>query len=87
MMQTYGGKTMPIVSSEWGYSCAPGSGLYTVANSQVQGDYYARSYLVNLSQGISIFQFVRVEERQRERGRLREQLWNRDVGPSAEASL
>ena len=22
MMQTYGGKTMPIVSSEWGYSCA-----------------------------------------------------------------
>lgn len=48
-MQTYGGKTVPLLDGEWGYStCA-------VSNSNAtQGDHLARSYLVNLSQGIPL---------------------------------
>ena len=39
--------TMPIVSSEWGYSTAmPG------ITAQLQGDYLARTFLINISQGI-----------------------------------
>ena len=40
---------LPIVSSEWGYSTVmPG------ITAQVQGDYLARSFLVNISQGVVI---------------------------------
>ncbi len=49
LMQTRGGKTLPIVSSEWGYSTPAVSG-----NEELQGDYLARSTLVNLSQGIPL---------------------------------
>ena len=54
LMQTYGvvKKTLPIVSSEWGYST--GQGWATVATAQLQGDYLARSFLVNMSQGIPL---------------------------------
>ena len=49
------GKTVPIVSSEWGYSTGTTNYYYTpVASPQVQGDYLARTYLVNLSQGIPL---------------------------------
>ena len=57
LMQTYGGKTLPIVSSEWGYSCAAGAvnpPYAPVATAQLQGDYLARMMLVNLSQGIPL---------------------------------
>ena len=47
-MQTYGGKTVPIVSGEWGYSTS------IPISAQTQGDYLARSFLVNLSQGIPL---------------------------------
>jgi hypothetical protein len=43
---------LPIVSSEWGYSFNPGGSRGVTA--QVQGDYLARMYLINLSQGIPI---------------------------------
>jgi hypothetical protein len=39
--------SIPIVSSEWGYSA-------TTVTAQTQGDYLARMYLVNLSQGIPL---------------------------------
>ena len=43
------GKSLPIVSSEWGYSTTwPG------VTAQRQGDYLARMFLVNLSQGIPL---------------------------------
>ena len=54
-MQRYGGKTVPIVSSEWGYSTGTVGASYTpVSTAQLQGDYLARSFLVNLSQGIPL---------------------------------
>ena len=53
LMQTYGGKTLPIVDSEWGWSVGSG-GDRPVATAQLQGDYLARSLLVNLSQGIPL---------------------------------
>ena len=47
LMTRYGGKTLPIVSSEWGYNT-------TDVTPQVQGDDMARMFLVNLSQGIPL---------------------------------
>ena len=52
-MQTYGGKTLPILDSEWGWSVGSG-GLRPVATAQLQGDYLARSFLINFSQGIPL---------------------------------
>ena len=47
MKQYHSNVTLPIVSSEWGYSTTmPG------ITAQVQGDYLARSFLINISQGI-----------------------------------
>ena len=54
LMQTYGHKTVPIVSSEWGYSTGAVGASYTPVSTQLQGDYLARSFLVNLSQGIPL---------------------------------
>ena len=45
---------MPIVSSEWGYSTASGGLCTSVPTAQLQGDYLARTFLVNLSQGIPL---------------------------------
>ena len=55
-MQTYGGKTLPLVVSEWGYTTSNGvHSTYNSANpTQLQGDFLARSMLVNLSQGIPL---------------------------------
>jgi hypothetical protein len=56
LMQSRGGKTLPIVSSEWGYSLGAVS-----ENEEVQGDYCARSLLVNLSQHVPLsiwFEFM-----------------------------
>ena len=43
---------MPIVSSEWGYSCYGTSDQFLAGTAQDQGDYLARMLLVNYSQGI-----------------------------------
>ena len=44
---------MPIVSSEWGYSCSTdASDQFLAGTAQDQGDYLARMLLVNYSQGI-----------------------------------
>ena len=49
LMPKYGGKTLPLVTSEWGVTTTdPG------ITPQVQGDYLARYYLVNLYQGIPL---------------------------------
>ena len=53
LMQTYGGKTLPIVSSESGYSTGSGGSSY-VSTPQLQGDYLARTFLVNFSQHIPL---------------------------------
>ena len=53
LMQTYGGKTLPIVSSESGYSTGAGGSSY-VSTPQLQGDYLARTFLVNFSQHIPL---------------------------------
>jgi polysaccharide biosynthesis protein PslG len=58
IMQTNGGKVLPIVSSEWGYSTST-VGYDAIPwgyapNAQTQGDYLARSMLVNMSQGIPL---------------------------------
>jgi polysaccharide biosynthesis protein PslG len=59
-MQTYGGKTVPIVSSEWGYSrAASPDGAYPAHSYQTQGDYAARMMLVNFSQGIPLSSWFR----------------------------
>ena len=39
---------VPVVSSEWGYNTADG------ISAQTQGDYLARMFLINLSQGIPL---------------------------------
>jgi prepilin-type N-terminal cleavage/methylation domain-containing protein len=44
---------VPLVSSEWGYSCAT-AGQFLAGTPQQQGDYVARVALVNLSQGIPL---------------------------------
>ena len=44
---------VPIVDSEWGWSVGSG-GLRPVATAALQGDYLARSWLVNLSQGVPL---------------------------------
>lgn len=49
MMQTHGGKTLPIVCSERGWSTA-----WSGVTPQVQADCLARYYLVNLSEGIPL---------------------------------
>ena len=58
LMRTYGGKTVPIVNSESGYATGSGGGPPSyppiVATAQLQGDYLARSFLFNLSQGIPL---------------------------------
>lgn len=55
LMTTYGGKTLPIVSTEWGYSTGAVNAWFSpVATAQQQGDYIARMMLVNLSQGIPL---------------------------------
>ena len=54
LMQTWGHKTVPLVSSEWGYSTGTTGAFYTPVAPQVQGDYLARTFLVNLSQGIRL---------------------------------
>ena len=49
LMPRYGGKTLPLVTSEWGVTTTdPG------ITPQVQGDYLGRYYLVNLYQGIPL---------------------------------
>ena len=49
LITTYGGgKTVPILDGEWGYSTS------IPISAQTQGDYLARSFLVNLSQGIPL---------------------------------
>jgi polysaccharide biosynthesis protein PslG len=54
LMKKYG-KTLPIVSSEWGYSTGTKRATSTPApTAQIQGDYLARMCLVNLSQGIPL---------------------------------
>lgn len=42
--------TVPIVASEWGYSTE--GQHYSAPDEQVQADYLARSFLINMSQGI-----------------------------------
>ena len=53
LMQTYGGKTLPIVSSESGYSRGRGEAP-TCPQPQLEGDYLARMFLVNFSQHIPL---------------------------------
>ena len=53
LMSSYG-KTLPIVSSEWGYSSSTAGDPTAIVTAQTQGDYLARSFLVNLSQGIPL---------------------------------
>ena len=89
-MQTYGGKTLPIVSSEWGYSTGTVGTAYTpVATAQLQGDYLARMMLVNLSQGIplSIWYDWKNDAAAVTTRPLRREFWNDDVGGRAEAGL
>ena len=50
-MRQYGGKTLPIVCSELGWSSYAGDGGLT---PQAQGDYLARMFLVNISQGVPL---------------------------------
>ena len=45
---------MPILSSEWGYSCLPPSGYATIWPPERQGAYLSRMFLVNLSLGMPI---------------------------------
>jgi hypothetical protein len=58
LMQTYGGRTLPIVCSEWGYSTgatnAPATSNGALPTAQLQADYLARSFLVNMSEGIRV---------------------------------
>lgn len=49
LMQTYGGKVLPIVSGEWGYTLGA-----TSTDEVTQAKYCARSLLTNLSQGVPI---------------------------------
>ncbi len=49
LMQTHGGKVLPIISGEWGYT------LGAVSSDEVtQAKYCARSLLTNLSEGVPI---------------------------------
>jgi len=50
-MRRYGGKTLPIVCSELGWSSDAAEGGLKI---QTQGDYVARMFLVNLSQGVPL---------------------------------
>jgi hypothetical protein len=50
-MRQYGGKTLPIVCSELGWSTDAGKGGLS---PQTQGDYLARMFLVNASQGVPL---------------------------------
>ena len=49
LMQTYGHKTLPLAATEWGYSSS-----YPGMTDQIQGDYLARMFLVNMSQNIPL---------------------------------
>jgi polysaccharide biosynthesis protein PslG len=44
------GKTIPVISSEWGYS----TGSYFVTSEQVQADYLTRMYLINILEGVPV---------------------------------
>jgi hypothetical protein len=50
LMSQYSTNSLPVVSSEWGWSDYAGGGV----SEQTQGDYLARMYLINLSQGIPL---------------------------------
>ena len=43
-------KKIPIVSGEWGYSCAEGSYI----DDKTQGQYLARQWLTNISNGVPL---------------------------------
>jgi polysaccharide biosynthesis protein PslG len=45
---------VPIVSSEWGWSTAPGFTNWDGISAQTQGDYLARMFLINASQDIPL---------------------------------
>jgi polysaccharide biosynthesis protein PslG len=44
------GKTIPVISSEWGYS----TGSYFVISEQIQADYLTRMYLINILEAVPV---------------------------------
>jgi hypothetical protein len=57
---------LPIVSSEWGWSTAPGFTATNGISAETQGNYLARMFLVNLSEGIPLSNWYTLKDRSNE---------------------